>query len=100
MEDLVMCKYFGLCGSVENCVCCEERVGDFVTEYLANCRVVLYERREPSRAKHLVRCLKAEAGNGYFELTDEGFEEIAEFERDIDAWLADYEANIDPNDYV
>lgn len=95
-----MCKYFGLCGCVENCVCCDEREGEFVAEYLDNCRVVLYDRRDPSKAKYLISELKAGAEEGYFKITEEDFDAIVEFERDIDNWIADYEANIDPDSYA
>ena len=95
-----MCKYFGLCGSVENCVACQEREGEFVTEFLENIKVVAQERKDFSKARYLLDELKEGGECGYYELTDDNMELIIDFERDLETWESIHEENADPDSFI
>ena len=95
-----MCKYFGLCGSVENCVACQEREGDFVTEFLENIKVIAQERKDFSKARYLLDELKEGGECGYYELTDDNMELIIDFERDLETWREMWEEEISAYEFA
>lgn len=95
-----MCKYFGLCGSVENCVACQEREGDFVTEFLENIKVVAQERKDFSKARYLLDELKEGGECGYYELTDDNMDLIIDFERDLETWREMWEEEISAYEFA
>jgi hypothetical protein len=95
-----MCKYFGLCGSVENCVACQEREGEFVSEFLENIKTVAQKRKDFPRARYLLDELKEAGECGYYDLTDDAMDLIIDFERDLETWREMWEEEISVYDFA